>query len=127
MTVISTYSTHSNTTPSPPLAKQNCSSATQILGPIASRAFLLYCECLVNSSPARFVLQTKRGSQQLSFTCRDIPAGFTAVNKNLSRRRPANPRRFEKKRERRAEWLEGENLLYNLAPSQLPNQKQQQQ
>jgi hypothetical protein len=56
--------------------------------------------------PARFVLQTKRGGQQLSFTCRDIPAGSNAVNKNLSRRRPANPRRLEKKRKRRAEWLE---------------------
>jgi hypothetical protein len=52
------------------------------------------------------VLQAKLGRQQLSFTCKDIPAGSTAVNKNLSRRRPANPRRLEKKRERRAEWLE---------------------
>ena len=98
MTVSSTYSTHSNTTPSPPPAEQNCSSVTQILGPIASRALSLYCECLVHRTPAKFVLQTKRGRQQLSFTCRDIPAGSTAVSKNLSRRRPANPRRLEKKR-----------------------------
>jgi hypothetical protein len=51
-------------------------------------------------------MQTKCGGQQLSFTCRDIPAGSTAVNKNLSRRRPANPRWLEKERKKRAEWLE---------------------
>jgi len=44
------------------------------------------------------MLQAKLGRQQLSFTWKDIPAGSTAVKKNLSRRRPANPRRLEKKR-----------------------------
>jgi hypothetical protein len=52
----------------------------------------------VNCTPARFVLETKREGQQLSFTCRDTPAASTAVNKNLAQRRPANPRRLEKKR-----------------------------
>jgi hypothetical protein len=75
----------------------------------------------VNCTPARFVLETKREGQQLSFTSRDTPAASTAVNKKLAKRRPANPRRLEK---RGREELKRENLLYNVAPFQLSNQKQ---
>jgi hypothetical protein len=73
MTISSKQCTHSNTTTFLSPAGEYSGWSAQILGPAASRALALYFDCLVNCMPARFLLQAKRGGQQISFTCRDTP------------------------------------------------------
>jgi hypothetical protein len=85
-------------------------STTQIL---ASRALSLYCECLVNVTPARFIPETKPEGQQLSFTCTGIPQPpalqLTKIWLGGALQIPEG-------------WRKREYLLYNLAPFQLSNQ-----
>jgi len=41
------------------------------LGPTASRALALFCDCVANGMFARLVMRSARGGNNISFTCRE--------------------------------------------------------
>jgi hypothetical protein len=96
------------------------------LGPTASRALALFCDCLENGMSARLVMRSARVGNNISFTCRELNSS-AATAEQSRKKRPASSKKREKDKRRREIWLERRNCPSSAGPPLSSQQLQPQQ